>query len=1393
MNLFTFSKKAAMLFTFLLLALFQVVDAANIQSTGAGGLWSNPASWSPAVVPNAGDIVTINSGSPIQMAAPAACATITINAGGILTMISSITVTSSFTVNGTLNCNQGFVFGACNFALANNNSAFLMIGDPNGITSLPTAGNIENTGSRTFPASANYIFNGVANQSTGNACPSTINGGGSLVINNTGATANNIVTITAGASTIQNITLQSGNLSLNGKSITLNGTILNSGGNIDSSVRANGGTFIVQGATITGPTTFYNFTCNSSNSAITTSGINSPLINGTLLIGNARFGGTNSPRYAKGSTLSYAGSPNNRGLEWNADLSTTPTIGVTQGYPDNVLINSGSDFDVCNYPLNGNDGAIPRGLDGDLTTSAFTMLDWIPYSTPGPYYLNPLLNQTGSFTVGHNMIVNSGGNIHMSKVGGSGAFTIKGSLTINGAGANVNLDSMTNAFTVDSGITINNGTLDLGLPGVATNLTVFGDININGGIVNGESGTIFLTGAWKKSAGTFNSMSGTVSFNGTTSQVITDNTAGGVNFNNVIINNANDIGMTYGVNINGTLTFIQGLFLTYASANLSIGPLGSIVGASQSTGWVARFSGGNLIRNITTTSPYLFAIGNINTYTPVTVTFSSVTTPGTVAMNTPGYNPDLNMPGIATYALSQTDYANWFWYIQQLSGTLGSYNADLNYGTASLQGSATVSTLHTGVYDGTNWTYPASNGSGTTVTATNITPLNGALENIGLANSTCTTPAVYNVTGTGSYCTGAGLPVGLDNSQTGVNYQLQTAGPINVGVPVAGTGSAISFGNQTMGTYTVVGTNAITSTCTNNMAGNAVITMGIPTAPTYTGIPPAEICINNTVNYTTQLGQSNYVWTVPGILGTDYTIVSGGIGSTNPTVNLTWLTSGTKTVTVNYTSGGCTGASPATNTTVVDTLPIPTFTIAPSGSICENSSVTYTTQTGHVFYNWTVSGISGTDYTITSGGLGNTDNTVTLTWLTNGSKTVTVNYYNNIAAFCAGATPANSAITVTALLTPTFTAQPGAAACVNTAVTYSTQAGQSNYTWVFDGTSGVDYSIVNGGTTTDYTVTLKWLTTGGKSVTVNYASGCSTGAPVLSTGTNVSTAVDASNLSITSATPACIGISGSTVTVGSTTLASQTYNVIYSLSAPNATNLATANMTFSGGTGTFTIPSGSLRTAGATTITITEIDGSGCPATGLSVTGSVTVNTSSIPTFTIEPGATACDHTDLTYTTQAGESNYIWNYSGILNTDYTITSGGSSADSSVTVQWLISTGNKTVTVNYANANGCTATNATSSTPTKINNCHVLPLFIPSGFVPNGKNPIWHIENSEDYPNMQVQIFDRWGHKIFECKGYTAWDGTFEGQNLSTGSYTYVINANDNRYKQVLKGTITIIR
>ena len=102
-------------------------------------------------------------------------------------------------------------------------------------------------------------------------------------------------------------------------------------------------------------------------------------------------------------------------------------------------------------------------------------------------------------------------------------------------------------------------------------------------------------------------------------------------------------------------------------------------------------------------------------------------------------------------------------------------------------------------------------------------------------------PIVYNVTGGGEYCSGGiGLSVGLSNSQAGVSYQLLLGG-VDTGTPVAGTGSAITFGNlPAAGIYTVHAINTTTN-CEKDMGGSGIIAIN--------PLPIANAGLDKTINY----------------------------------------------------------------------------------------------------------------------------------------------------------------------------------------------------------------------------------------------------------------------------------------------------------------------------------------------------------------------------------------------------------------------------------------------------------------------------------------------------------------------------------------------------------------
>jgi len=244
-------------------------------------------------------------------------------------------------------------------------------------------------------------------------------------------------------------------------------------------------------------------------------------------------------------------------------------------------------------------------------------------------------------------------------------------------------------------------------------------------------------------------------------------------------------------------------------------------------------------------------------------------------------------------------------------------------------------------------------------------------------------PTPFTVTGTGGYCFGgAGLPVGLSDSELGVNYQLQLNG-VNNGSLVPGTGEAISFGNKTVaGTYTVIATSSLETACSINMTGIAIISVFALPTPTISGLSAIPTLVSTV--YTTEAGMSNYVWNV----SSGGTITAGG-GSTNNTVTVVWNTTGPQTVSVNYQNvNSCSATSATVYNVTVGVLPVPTL-VGPSPVCVNTTNNVYTTEAGMSNYVWTVSAGG----TITAGG-GTTNNTVTVTWNTAGPQTVSVNYTN---------------------------------------------------------------------------------------------------------------------------------------------------------------------------------------------------------------------------------------------------------------------------------------------------------------------------------------------------------------------------------------------------------------
>ena len=344
------------------------------------------------------------------------------------------------------------------------------------------------------------------------------------------------------------------------------------------------------------------------------------------------------------------------------------------------------------------------------------------------------------------------------------------------------------------------------------------------------------------------------------------------------------------------------------------------------------------------------------------------------------------------------------------------------------------------------------------------------------ATSCAVTTAEYDVTinalptpvisGPTSVCANSTGNTYSTPSVTGHTYSWSISGGSIVG-STTDNSITVTWGSAGSGWVQVTET-IPSSSCSVTTAEYGVTINPLP-APSISG--PTSVCANSTGNiYSTgSVSGDSYSWAISG--GT----ITDGAGTNSITV--TWGVAGSGWVQVTETipSSSCT-VTTAEYSVTINASPTPTFTTAPGDNTCTNVSVTYTTQSGQFSYIWSVPGISGTDYSITSGGIGGTDYTVTLQWLTTGSKAVTVNYSNTY--LCTGVSPASNTTTVNPL--------PGDAGSIT---------GASS---VCQGATGVAYSVPPITDATGYVWTLSSGASiaggsGTNSITVNFSSSASSG------------------------------------------------------------------------------------------------------------------------------------------------------------------------------------------------------------------------------------------------------------------------------------------------------------
>lgn len=179
---------------------------------------------------------------------------------------------------------------------------------------------------------------------------------------------------------------------------------------------------------------------------------------------------------------------------------------------------------------------------------------------------------------------------------------------------------------------------------------------------------------------------------------------------------------------------------------------------------------------------------------------------------------------------------------------------------------------------------------------------------------------------------------------------------------------------------------AALNSCGAGPASSLAVTLHPLPVPVING--PVVTCYNSNYNYSTETGMTNYIWSVNG--GT----ITSGNGTSS--INVTWNSTGNKTVSVSYTnSNGCSSLNPTVLNVIVSTLPTPT--IIGNNITCINSSYdVYTTEEGKSGYQWSLTG--GTIVT------GQGTYQVEVDWTSAGMQTISVNWANESGCFAANPT-----------------------------------------------------------------------------------------------------------------------------------------------------------------------------------------------------------------------------------------------------------------------------------------------------------------------------------------------------------------------------------------------------
>ncbi|GAA4325353.1 PKD domain-containing protein [Flaviaesturariibacter amylovorans] len=526
----------------------------------------------------------------------------------------------------------------------------------------------------------------------------------------------------------------------------------------------------------------------------------------------------------------------------------------------------------------------------------------------------------------------------------------------------------------------------------------------------------------------------------------------------------------------------------------------------------------------------------------------------------------------------------------------------------------------------------------------------------------------------------------------------------------------------------------LTATASNGCSGDTTITMPFSIKPQLSFGPLTAVCANATGTYSVA-----YATVTNGVAGTG--VYSGpgtdAAGNFNPAA----ANVGPNTISYTFTSAaGC----QETITSTITVHPKPTALFTASADICIDGVATVTDastiSSGAIAtWNWDLG--NGNTPSNSTGG------TFTVPYPSTGPATIRLTVVSDQGCV---SDPYTRTLTVHPLPVADFSlpasvCMPGGVASMASTSTVG-DGSTLSYVWNFGDASpnatGASVSHVYAATGS-YTITL----------TATSAWGC-----VSDTSKVLSAFYDKPVVDFTmNAAELCQGVESVFTDIST---------------APNST-IASRQWTFANGkTDTAAIARTTFATPGTYQVRLRVTNGVGCTAdTVKPVIVHLQPKVDAGPSFVVPVGT----QVRFNPTVNSSTLNFQW------------TPGGGLSGANTLRPTMLAQRNATYYLTATGAGGCTASD---SLTVKI----LLPVKIPNAFSPNGdgQHDTWAIESLKDYPGATVEVFNRYGQRVYFSNGYSVpWDGRYNGSLLPFATYYYVIVL-QNGFAPIT-GTITIIK